>query len=327
MTRLQIDAVIQSLRNIYRKRNTSLQALRRALDAAAAVTPLPPGVTRTRFAIDDLPAAWLTPSTTNPRDVLLYLHGGGFVLGSIKSHSNLAARLAEASGTRALLIAYRLAPEHPFPAALEDVTRTWRWLLETGQPPERTVLAGDSAGGGLALSAMVSWRDHGLPLPGCAVLLSPWVDLTCSAPSLALYGPEEPLITQAWCTAAADLYAAGADKRSPLLSPLWAPLQGLPPLLIQAGGRDALLDDARRLEQRAVEAGVVTNLEVWEEMPHAFHLFGPVLDEAEEAVRQAGAFARRSLPGTSQGNTNRGRGHSGFGERETLAGPGGDGLG
>ncbi len=293
MSRAQIEPALTALRKLYRGRTSSLAVMRRTLDATSAVTPLPPGVTRTHVELAGRRAAWLHNPEGDEDRILLYLHGGGFVLGSIKTHSALAARLGQAGRARTLLLEYRLAPEHPFPAALEDATRAYEFLLEEGVSPRRIAVAGDSAGGGLALAALVSWRDASLPLPACCVLMSPWVDLSCSAPSLDTFGPSEPLVSRAWCEWAAHHYAADHDLLDPRISPLQATLEHLPPLLIQAGGHDGLLDDAIRLRERAEQAHVPTTYQVWPEMPHVFQVFGAMLDEADEAVEQAGRFIRK----------------------------------
>jgi acetyl esterase/lipase len=229
---------------------------------------------------------------------VLYLHGGAYVMGSLTSHRDIAARLAAASGGRALHLDYRLAPEHPFPAALDDAEAAYRWLLEGGGPSGATgagriVLAGDSAGGGLALALLVRLRDGGTPLPAGAVCFSPWTDLEGLGESMTTRAAADPTIRRESLLIAAGQYLAGADPRTPTAAPLWADLAGLPPLLLQVGGSEVMLDDSRRLAARAREAGVAVELDVWPLMFHGWQLYARLLPEGREAIARAAAFVRR----------------------------------
>jgi monoterpene epsilon-lactone hydrolase len=224
--------------------------------------------------------------------VLLFLHGGGFEFGSVRSDGELAARLGRASGMRVLFPEYRLAPEHPFPAAIDDVQAVWRWLRTAQALGARSIaVAGDSAGGGLAVALLVATRDAGEPMPGAAVLMSPTVDLTSSGASMTERVDQDPFSTPALLRQLASGYLAGADPRTPLASPLFASLAGLPPLLVQVGTADLLLSDSERLAAAAADAGVDVTLEIGEGLPHVY----PILlgtPEAAEATERIGQFLR-----------------------------------
>lgn len=243
--------------------------------------------------VDGLPAEWITtPAAT--AGALLYLHGGAYCLGSVAIQRELIARLTDATHCRALAIDYRLAPEHPFPAAVEDATAAYRWLLAQGHAPEDIVLAGDSAGGGLTVAALVALRDAGTPLPVAAVCFSPWFDLTLSGDSIQTQAAADPVLDAASLSRYARAYAAAAPLEHPLISPLYADLRGLPPLLIQVGTAEILLDDATRLAAAAREAGVAVTLQVWEGLFHVFQM-APFLPETREALANVATFlaARR----------------------------------
>jgi monoterpene epsilon-lactone hydrolase len=215
------------------------------------------------------------------------------VIGSLRSHRHLAAAIARAAGTRALLLDYRLAPEHPFPAALEDAVAAYQWVLAQGIAPERVVVAGDSAGGGLTMATLLTLRDRGLPRPAGGVCISPWVDLTNSAESYVTKAAVDPIVTRDGIEGMTQAYVGGGDRKAPLVSPLYADLRNLPPLLVQVGSDEVLLDDARGLGQRAKAAGVDVTVEEWPSMVHVWHWFLPMLDEAERAIDVIGRFVRR----------------------------------
>lgn len=227
---------------------------------------------------------------------MLYLHGGGFTVGSPRSHRAFVSRLSSATRSRALSLEYRLAPEHPFPAAIEDAVAAYRWLLDVHASPERVVVAGDSAGGGLAISAMVAARDEGLPMPGALVVVSPWVDLTCSGASMQTHRDDDVWLDPDGATEVAGVYLGGADPADPLASPLFADHTGLPPTLIVVGTAEILLDDARRLADRMRAAGGTVVLDEWTDMLHVFPAFAPYVPESRRAIRQIGAFVDRRLP-------------------------------
>jgi epsilon-lactone hydrolase len=263
-------------------------------ERAEKVFPTPPDVKVERVSAPVAPGEWLRPPGAEPGRVVLYLHGGGYVIGSPRSHRHLAAAIAAAAGARALLLDYRLAPEHPFPAALEDATAAYRWLLEQGVAPGGIVIAGDSAGGGLTVATLLALREAKVPLPAAGVCISPWVDLTCGGASYRTKAASDPIVKQAAVAEMARAYlGAATPPTTPLASPLFADLRGLPPLLIHVGSEEVLLDDAIQLAERAKAAGVDATLEVYERMIHVWHWFLPMLDEAPAAVEAIGRFARR----------------------------------
>ena len=227
--------------------------------------------------------------------VLLYLHGGSYTFGSPRSHRHLAGAIAVAADAAALVLDYPLAPEHPFPAAVDYTVEAYRWLMEQGIAPSRVVFIGDSAGAGLALAAMLELRRTGGPLPAAAVCLSPWVDLTCTAESHTGRAARDPLLDTADLRRMAAGYLAGTDPRDPLASPVFADLSGLPPLLVQVGTEEVLLSEARSLADRASERGVAVTYEEWPDMIHVWQYYFPVLAEGQEAITAIGAFVRDTV--------------------------------
>ena len=270
----------------------TLEELRAAFAPAGRLYPVPDDVLVTEMDAGGVPAHWLTAPGADTGRVLLFLHGGGFELGSLRSDGELAARLGRASGMRVLFPEYRLAPEHPFPAAIDDVLAAWRWLRAgEGLSARSIAVAGDSAGGGLAVALLVAARDAGEELPAAAVLMSPTVDLTGSGASMTERADQDPLSTPAMLRQFAAGYLAGADPATPLASPLFATLTGLPPLLIQVGTADLLLSDSERLADAAGRAGVDVSLHVGEGLPHVY----PIMlgtPEADQATQQTGTFLR-----------------------------------
>ncbi len=235
--------------------------------------------------------AWLEPPEMDG-PVLLYFHGGGFVFGSLRSHGNLIGALARAIKARTFALLYRLAPEHPVPAALEDALAAYHYLLAQGIPPKRIVFAGDSAGGTLVLNALLALRDAGKPLPAAGVAISPWVDLGCSGTSFQTNARFD-FLGEEHCRLAAIAYLAGADPRRPDISPLFAELSGLPPLLVQAGGAEALLDQVRDFSARAQAAGVDVQFSVYDDMVHVWHLLGSATPQAQQGIDEIVAFTRK----------------------------------
>jgi epsilon-lactone hydrolase len=239
-----------------------------------------------------VPAHWLAAPGVDRGRVLLFMHGGGYELGSLRSDGELAARLGRASGMLVLFLEYRLAPEHPFPAAIDDVLAAWHWLRTDQKLSAGSIaVAGDSAGGGLTVALLVATRDAGEALPAAAVLMSPTVDLTSSGDSMTERADQDPISTPAMLRQFAADYLAGADPKTPLASPLFASLAGLPPLLIQVGTADLLLSDSERLARAAVEAGVDVTMKVGEGLPHVYQLLLGT-PEAAEATEQIGTFLR-----------------------------------
>ncbi len=256
---------------------------------------LPSGVRAERIVAGGVPAVWLVPEGASER-VLLYIHGGGFVMCSPGTHGPLAAAIAQKAGARALLPDYRLAPEHPFPAALDDCLAVYRWLLAQGVKPEEVVVGGDSAGGNLTLATLLSLRDAGVPMPAGAFCLSPATDLTASGESFRTRVGDEVLLTVPFCQTVGPLYVGQNDPAAPLLSPLFADLRGLPPLLIHVVTHELLLDDSLRFADVAKRAGVEVSLKIWEGLWHAFQLFD-FFPEARQAVAELAAFARARFEG------------------------------
>jgi phosphinothricin tripeptide acetyl hydrolase len=295
MTDRGIDVVRAHLAKLPPSASLTIAERRGQYDRAERVFPTPPDVAIEAVTAPARPAEWLRPPGVRTDAAVLYLHGGGYVIGSPRSHRHLAAAIARAAGTAALLVDYRLAPEHPFPAALDDAVASYQWLLGRGLAPGRIVVAGDSAGGGLTVAMLLALRDRGLPPPAGGVCISPWVDLTCSGVTYATKAAVDPIVTREGVAMMAQAYAGTGDPKAPLLSPLYADLRGLPPLLVQVGSDEVLLDDALGLGERARAAGVDVTVEEWPAMIHVWHWFLPMLAEAERAVGVIGGFVRTRL--------------------------------
>ena len=287
-----IDVVRAHLAKLPPSDSLTTAERRAQYERAEKVFPTPPDVKVERVNVPAAPAEWLRPPSAVPGRVVLYLHGGGYVIGSPRSHRHLAAAIAGAAGASALLLDYRLAPEHPFPAAVEDATAAYRWLLDQATAPEHVVIAGDSAGGGLTVATLLALREARVPLPAGGVCISPWVDLTCSGASYATKAAADPIVRRAGVEEMARAYLGATPPRTPLASPLFADLRGLPPLLIHVGSDEVLLDDAVQLAERAKAAGVDATLEIYDRMIHVWHWFLPMLDEAQTAVEAIGRFVR-----------------------------------
>ena len=238
-----------------------------------------------------LEGAWIEPPEADG-PVLLYFHGGGYVFGSLRTHGMLIGALARAAKARTFALTYRLGPEHPAPAAQQDAVRAYHYLLSEGIDPRRIVLAGDSAGGTLVLNTLIELRNGGVPLPAAGVAISPWVDLACSGDSFDSNGPFD-YVGKVQCLLAAKEYLAGTDPRRPDVSPLFADLSGLPPLLLHAGSAEVLVDQIRDFAARAERAGVNVQFEVYPDMVHVWHLLRDVTTEAQRAIDAIGGFVRK----------------------------------
>jgi len=261
------------------------------------LVPWPPRGTRTEnLQIAGMPAAMITVREARPDYTVLFLHGGAYVVASFRNYGHFTWRIGRAARARVLAIDYRLAPEHRFPAALDDAMAAYRWLLDRGYDPERILIAGDSAGGGLALALMLKLRDEGAPLPGAAIALSPWTDLALTGASLTTNAVRDPMLVASEVPRFAEMYAGNADRKDPYLSPLYGDPRGLPPTLIQAGGDEILLDDAGRMAEKMKDASCRVDYQIWPGMPHVFQLLVPVLPEANAAVEEIGKFVQRVLP-------------------------------
>lgn len=289
----ELETVLQLLRSRPFLQGTDFGEMRAGMEATSGILPLPADIRSEPVEADGVPAEWITVPESSPDRTLLYLHGGGYCIGSVNSHRGLVAAIARASGCRALAIDYRLAPEHPFPAALDDALAAWRFLLGQGCDPSRASIAGDSAGGGLTVATLVAARDAGDPLPGAAVCLSPWVDLEGTGESMTTRAEEDPLVEWEGLRRMANAYLGDTPARTPLAAPLHADLAGLPPLFIQVGTAEILLDDSTRLAELARSQEVDVSLEQWEDMIHVFQAFGWMLPEAREAIAVIGEFLRK----------------------------------
>lgn len=269
-----------------------LAVTRRSMEKLGARARLPAGCRAESATIGSLAAEWVIPAEAADGRAILYLHGGAYCLGSARSHRFLGGYVARAAQRRVLLPDYRLSPEHPFPAAVDDTVAAYRWLLATGYKPENLTIMGDSAGGGLALAALVALRDAGERLPGTAVCLSPWADLAGTGDSMTGKRQADALLSPELLARYARWYADGRDLTHPLISPLYASLAGLPRLLIQVGENEILLDDATRLAARARTDGVDVTLEVWPDMVHVWHALTVLIPESRHAITRIADFIR-----------------------------------
>jgi monoterpene epsilon-lactone hydrolase len=271
-------------------RPTSLAERRERLDEIGSVDPPAADIRFDPGILRDVPVEWSLAPGSDRSHVMVFFHGGGYSSGSIRSHRGMVGEAGRAAHVRALAVGYRLAPENPFPAALEDAVSVYDALLATGVAPEHIAIAGDSAGGGLTLALMMRLRDSAKPLPACGWLISPWVDLTLTGESLATKADVDPIISQTYLGELAGAYLAGASPTNPLVSPLYADLTGLPPLLIQVGSAETLLDDAVRIASRSGAADVATSLEIWPHMIHAWPLWAARVKDGRKALASAGSF-------------------------------------
>jgi monoterpene epsilon-lactone hydrolase len=291
-----LDLAIERIRGVYRGwgRGTPVAQMRSDWDAAFGACAVP--VSCERVSAGGVDGEWVAASGTQPGKAILYFHGGGFRLGSVSSHRELIARISEASGCRVLAINYRLAPEHRFPAPLEDALAAYGWMLSQGLKPENIAFAGDSAGGNVVLAAMLSLRERGLQFPAAGVLMSPWTDLAANGASYTSRADADPIHQRPMILALAKNYLGpDGDPCNPLASPLYADLTGLPPLLIQVGDRETVLDDSIMFADKARAAGVDVELQVWDGMIHVFQMFGAELVEARRAVDSIARFLNKQL--------------------------------
>jgi len=269
--------------------------LRRRLAELASAQPLPAGVTVTPAALGGVPTAEITVDGTEPRHVILYFHGGVYVLGDAVQPAGLAAQIARRASATVISVDYRLAPEHPYPAAVDDALAAYHALLLTGADPARIALAGESAGGGLAIATMINARDHGMPRPAAAYVMSPYADLTLTGTTMDTKRAADPLLNRDNLAPRIPDYTAGHDPAAALISPVFADLTALPPLIIQAGTHEVLLDDAIRLARQAATADVAVTLDITPGVPHVFQAYYPILDEAAAALDRAGQLLSAHL--------------------------------
>lgn len=288
-------AQLQQLLSRFAERPSALEApdigqIRKGFDEMLTQFPPAPGVRFEQTHLNGVPATWCIPPDFLETRVLLYLHGGGYMVGSSTGYRPLASQLATRLKARVLVPDYRLAPENPYPAALEDAVRVYSWLLDNGVAPASLTLAGDSCGGGLTVATMAAVRDAGLPLPTGAALISAWADLDLASDSITSKADEDPLLDQADLRGMANAYLGSTPARIPGASPVYGNLAGLPPMLIQVGSAEILLDDSVRLAALAGAAGVKVQLDIWPKMFHVWHTYAPVLDEGAEALDGIAAF-------------------------------------
>ena len=293
------DSEMTALRAVIaaRPRASEIPQMRLDADARGKAFGLPGDVTVEPIIVNGVKAEWTSTPAADASTAILYLHGGGYAICSLDSHRHLVAEIGRACSARTLAIDYRLAPEHPFPAPIEDTVAAYRFLLDSGLKPNRIALAGDSAGGGLAVGALLAIREAGLPLPACAWCISPWVDMEALGHSFIDRSTTDPTVQRANIMMMAEWYLAGADPRHPHASPIHGDLTGLPPLLIQVGAAETLLDDSIVLARKAGIADVIVDLQIWPEMIHIWHLYFPVLTAARRAIASGGSFVRNAING------------------------------
>jgi epsilon-lactone hydrolase len=271
---------------------------RRLLKELTSAQPLPAGVTVTAAALGGVPTAEITLDGIEPRHVVLYFHGGVYVLGDAFQSAGLAAQVGRRTRATVISVDYRLAPEHPYPAAVDDALAAYQALLHTGTAPSDIAFAGESAGGGLAVATLVNAHDHGLPLPAAAFVMSPYADLTLAGATMDTKREVDVLMSRDNLQSRITDYTAGQDAALGLISPVFADLSGLPPLIIQAGSHEVLLDDAVRLARQAATADVQVTLDITPGVPHVFQGFYPILDEAAAALDRAGQLLTAYLAST-----------------------------
>jgi len=288
MASQQLAKVLEILKSQPSNPDASIERMRAGMEKVAE--RVAPDIKCDPVDVDGVAGEWIAAPNAASDRAMLYLHGGGYVMGSINTHRAMIARISRAAQTRVLAIDYRLAPEHPFPAAVDDATTAYRWLLEQGYQPDKIVISGDSAGGGLTFAALVALRDSKTPLPAAAAPISPWTDLAATGASLKTRAGVDPMVGREGLVPMAKHYAGSNDPTHPLISPLYADLAGLPPMLIHVGDAEILLDDSTRIAERAKTAGVDVTLEVWPEMIHVWHVFAKILPEGQQAIDRIGEF-------------------------------------
>src|ERR1700722_18964531 len=293
------DSEIVGLRAMLaaRPRATEIAQMRRDIDQRGKDFGLAADVTVQTVDAHGVRAEWTSTPNADRSSAILYLHGGGYVIGSLDSHRHVAAEVGRASRARTLAVDYRLAPEHPFPAPVEDTLTAYRYLLENDIQPKHIALAGDSAGGGLVVGALLAIREAGLPLPGCGWCISPWVDMEALGASYVDRAATDPTVQKATIELMAQRYLGGADPRHPHVAPIYGDLRGLPPLLIPVGGVATLLEASLSLARKAGIADGAVDLQIWPEMIHVWHIFFPMLDAGRRAIASGGSFFRNALKG------------------------------
>lgn len=268
-----------------------IETARKGLESLSALTPIAQDITVEKVDIEGIPAEWVTAPNAMDNRVFLYLHGGAYIMGSCNTHRYLASKLSRSTAARVLVPEYRLAPENPYPAAIEDAVRVYRSLLTSGVSPKNIVIGGDSAGGGLTLATLLSLKDANEPLPALAVLLSPWTDMEGTGESMVTRAESDPWLSPDATRLSPRLYIRDLDPRHPLVSPIYADLTGLPPMLVHVGNDEILLSDAARLVDRARAASVEVDFKIWEDMWHVFQTFA--IPEGQQAIDEIGEFVTK----------------------------------
>jgi len=297
MSSPELDRAIEMFRTAKAQTQTltDVEQFRAWYEQFTSVFQLEDDIVCERVGAGGVPAEWIyAPGAAKDR-VLMYLHGGGYMIGSMRTHRVPLSRLSRATGARVLGLEYRLAPESPFPAALHDSMAAYRWLLDQGIKPKNIVIGGDSCGGGHSIATMVALRYWGEPLPAAGISHSGWTDLANTGNSFVTKAEEDPLIDKEMVDNMASAYLGNRDRTTPLASPFYADLSGLPPLLVQVGSAEVLLDDSIKFAERAKKAGVDVTLEVWDDMPHVWQVFAPFIPEAQEAIDHCGEFFRKHV--------------------------------
>lgn len=289
----QLDTVLGMIRARVATPRKTIDDDRRLYETMLSSMPLDDDIQTERVGAGGVAAEWICAPGVAPDRVMLYLHGGGYVFGSMRTHRVMLSHISRQAGCKVLGLDYRLAPEYPFPAPVDDTLAAYRWLLAQGYAANKIVLGGDSAGGGLVVAAMVAMRYVGEPLPAAGVCISPWIDMEATGDSFVTNASTDPSVSKERILRIADIYLGGKNPRAPLASPLYADLQGLPPLLIQVGSIETLLDDARTLAARSKAAGNRVELDVWDDMPHVWHHFAPILPEGQQAIARMATFLRQ----------------------------------
>ena len=285
-----LEKILAAKRADAYKDDKTLEELRGTHKASGSAIPLPDGTTCEAVDADGVPAEWIEVAGVARDKVFLFIHGGGYYRGSVAATRSTAARISKATGMRCLSIDYRLAPEDPFPAGVDDTYAAYKWLLGQGVDASQIVVGGVSAGGGLTMALLLKLKDEGDPLPAAAVPMSAWTDLTQSGDSMQSKSDEDVVISKAYLDRMAGYYLDGAGAKTPLASPLFGDLKGLPPLLIQVGSAETLLDDSARLAEAAKAAGVIVEYEAWEDMFHGWHMSAHILDEGQQAIESIGRY-------------------------------------
>ena len=286
----ELNTVLEMIRVRSEETRNTIDDERLSYERIMSTLPIDDDIETERVGVNGVAAEWIWAPESDKRRVILYLHGGGYVIGSVRTHRVLLAHLARAAKARVLALDYRLAPETPFPGPIDDTVNAYQWLLSEGIEPANMAIAGDSAGGGLVVAALVALKSVGEPLPAAGVCISPWSDMESTGGSMMTNSESDPSVSKERLLKLAGIYLNGKNPQAPLASPIHADLTGLPPLHLQVGSIEVLLDDSTMLKKHAHKAGVSVQMEVWDDMPHVWHHYAPILPEARKAISKIGEF-------------------------------------